>query len=533
MIFMARYVAKVSLEETVIDANNNNPVLESEFTNDDEKRADENYQLEMPDDILADKNPDIEDEGGIEKQKLEASVGDHRATGDNLVKSTEEIHIGLVALENIYFQLEKTIQTQAKLTPAMASIVNHAVNTIDRNVGMNKTGLPSLESYNDSLAYSSSQIALEGIADRIKESIVRFGENTARILKNMVGLANSMTPLINGQIARLEKVKGELNSAHRDAGQKEVHGGFVKQLAIDGKAPDAKTVIQTASYLDQCLAEILDKKSVDQAGQYIEQAAKAFESGINDTLTNKRDTHTNPLWGLVFRPELVHVYTVEKTLKYIKVDTSIAPEFFKLYPSVSKVNHSFDKGSVDRILDTKRSLPLFGNKVLAISQYKREVEVSGARHAIPKLTLINFGPKSEQDTIQALKPQEQSQVLDLALKMLIKARDFYKDYATRNQRCMDVFMKSYRLMADISKAHRGIGNFSKAQVIAAAHDIQSFYTRIYWNGLFDSQGKIADYARKTASNLITLVEHSSKGAQGSTPSTESLDTETGFESSFV
>lgn len=527
---MARYNPSLESDNLVpekqgteIDANTNNPVLEVEQPKSEDKPEDFEYSETPELDKGAAKESDYVFTGSDENTKeAEAFIGEQKKEGDNIVKEIGETNNVLETLDSVATEMYNIIRKEGRISSLEAVTLGMHLAAVDRVSGYKAKEAPALENFQTpALAYSATQASFEGIGDRIEAGLERLGENIVRLMKNGVGFAGSLTVLIDRNLARIAKLRTSINAAHRDAGQKEVKGGFIKRLQVDGNTPDANTVEKTATYLAQCMTEILSNSQTKAAAQYVRAANDTLIKAASDGMDNV--DHTNPLWLLIFSPEFLVSLNYNKVANTFKIDGSVAPQLFKVYPSAAKVNHSFGDMRADKNLEIRRSLPLFGNRAIAVSQYRSTVEVGCGRHSIPKLTLVDFGEGRGDSRAQALTGQQQKQALDSAEKILLVARDYFKNYATRNKECMDTYMRYFKQLQKWRNNNTGRGQGEKTISVAAGIQIMRYYSNLYWTGIFAQQSDIASYGRKTAAALIDLVEASSIGAQGSKPSTESFD----------
>jgi hypothetical protein len=355
---------------------------------------------------------------------------------------------------------------------------------------------------------------MEGVLDKLAEATNNLSLNISRLFKNGIGLARSMTPLIDSQINRARLLQNSLNSARRDAGQKEVAGSFVKSLSIDGKAPDASTVLKTAAYMAQVTKEFVSPKSITEATRFIREAQKNLKNSIDLDNIDKPSTTLSLFMSfvVVLGPigkvaEIVHDATSRnKTLKQIKVDGTISPRLFEYYPSIAKVTTN---GS-NKNLDYKKSLGLFGNTEIVLSQYKPVVSQDIRSHEVPSIQFEKIGAPAT-GTMQALNPSQQKDALSSAISILVDISGYFKDYATRNEQCMRAYQAAYKDEVSFIRSNL---TYEKAESRRAIYGIFDFYTRVFWRGIFKQQAAYSIYARKSAKALIDLVETSSAEAQG-------------------
>lgn len=510
-----------SMEENTLDANDNNPLLKAE---DPAKQAEEDG-AKMADDYEYVESEAVEGENQKPDEAIiQGEESELVGKLDNIVEESANGGAVVQALASVAQEMMQIIATNGKLSPTEMLLVNHTVSSCEKLVPSLRNpnvAMPSMEDFKMvGMQYTCSQVSLEGVMDKVKTAINNLGLNIERLFENGIGLARSMTPIIDSQIARITKLRSQLNGAHRDAGQKELSGKFVKTLSIEGRAPDAATVVKTAAYLNQVTSEILAPSIQQGAVNYV----KAAQAVIREAMHAEKLKSPSALLATIikmFMPannlggalSAAHDdYLRDKVGKQVRIDGKVAPELFKLFPSVAKVR---DVNTDEDFLEAMRSLSLFNNKVISVLQYKKEVTADLRMHMTPTLKLTSLG-KGYGKTMQALTAAQQGDVLDSALAILQNARGYFKDYASRNRACMTVWQSAYQ---DVLKMEN-----SKQGMIARQMCIEfiRMYTRIYWEGIFDHQAKISIYARRVTSALVDLVEASLGAAQGGSPSQEAI-----------
>lgn len=512
--------------ESDLDANNNNPVLNAE----DPAKAAEEAAETKPDDFEVIQPETIEGENVKESDVIfEGEVEEKLKEADNIVKESANTGDALQALASVAQEMHQIIAQHGKLSVADMMIAQGVVDSCESLVPSIKdteTQMPSMENFKTvGMQYTSSQVSLESVMDKIATAFNNLGLNVERLFENGVGLARSMTPIIDSQIARVTKVRGQINNANRDAGQKELSGKFVKNLTVEGRAPDAATTVKTAAYLNQAMAELLSDKVQNSAVNYVKSAQGVIREAMSGDLKSPSALLAFALKVLMPAGNLGAVlsqahdqYLSDKVAKQIKIDGKIAPELFTMFPSIAKIRDSRQDA---KYVESCRSLPLFGNKAIFVTQYKKEVSADLRYHLTPEVTLAPLGV-GKGKTIQALTAAQQADVLDSVLQMLQTSREYFKNYAARNKACMTVWQQAFKLTLELEKTKKGFSN-SIARTVCIA--LVKFYTRMYWEGIFQHQAKIAIYGRRTATALIDFVEASSAAAQGGSPSQESLPVE--------
>lgn len=482
---------------------------------------------------------------------------------DNIAKEGQENADAVEALAAVSCEMHAILADRGHLTAGEAMVLRGLVASVESAIpelATVETAMPSMEDFKlPGLEYSNANVSMESISEKINLALNKVETNMVRLFKNGIGLANSMTPLIDAQISRCATVKGSLNGARRDDGQKEVSGGFVKNLSVDGATPDANTVIKVAKYLEQCNGEIMSPRAMEEAKQLINQLQQTVRNGVDGDVIKSPSILLRTLivltaagyagikgakagfaagavtgnpgvavvagaagavaggWTTTIAGVLIAKNNMDKIVnKQIKIDGSVAPELFKLYPSIAKVNFAAAPQ-----LEGRHSLPLFGNRVINVTQYAKEIDITAYQRVVPSIELAKGGKKAEGKTMQSLNPSQQAEVLASAERLLITARNFYKDYATRNRQAMEVSQKTAKLIADVNK---NTSSITQRAVQNAFLSTMNWYSKMFWSGIFADQHKLANYTRTSAKALIDLVVASSAGAQGGeeTASTEAF-----------
>lgn len=516
----------LSMEGEDLDANNNNPLLNAE----DPAKAAEEAAETKPDDFEVIQPETVEGENVKESDVIfEGEVNDKVTAIDNIVKENTNTGDALQALATVAQEMQQILAQNGKLSTAETLIMKATVESCEALVPAlreSEIQIPSMEDFKTvGMQYTSSQVSLEGVMDKIATAFHNLGLNIERLFENGVGLARSMTPIIDSQISRITKLRGQLNSAHRDAGQKEVGGKFAKLLSVEGRAPDAATTVKTAAYLNQAMAEVLSSKVQNLAVGYVKEAQGVIREAMSADLKSpslllavalKLLMPSGNIGAVLNQAHDQHLQ--DAVAKQIRIDGKVAPELFALFPSVAKVRDTREDA---KFVEARRSLPLFGNKAIFVTQYKKDVTADLRLHLTPEVVVrplgVGYGKK-----LQALTAAQQADVLDSALQILQTSREYFKDYAARNKACMTVWQQSFKMILELEKTKAGFRNSIARQACMA---LVKFYTRMFWDGIFQHQAKLAIYGRRTATALVDFVEASSSAAQGGSPSQESLQVE--------
>lgn len=530
---MSNPFLKASMEANTLDANDNNPLLKAE----DPAKAAEEDGAKLANDFEYVESEAVEGENqkpdeAIIKGEESELVGEL----NNIVEETAKESDTISALASVAQEMYQTIQARGKLLPVEALLIGKAVQSFESAMptlaGADRQ-MPSMEDFKVvGMQYTQTQVSLEGVLERLDRGINNLNLNIDRLFKNGIGLARSMTPIINSQIERANSIKSTIDKSLRDAGQKEVGGGFVKNLQVDGRAPDAATVVKTAAYLNQCLSEVLSDSATVAASRYI----KAAQDNVLQSIDLEKIDRPN-IWinfALLMIPGIGGVLDaiktsmdVNKVLKQLRIDGTISPELFKMYPNISKINHT----GANKNLDYRRSLPLFGNRSIVISQYKAQATQNLHRHEVPSITIEKNG-RGEGRLMQTLTAAQQSDVLDSAIAILTTSREYFKNYANRNADCMRAYQNAYEQRHKFWKNNPGTENALSRGIVV---NLFEFYTGLFWRGIFRRQAELSIYGRRSASAMIDLVASSASANKGGSPkaSQESLSVDTSPSNPFM
>lgn len=523
---MGRYSGKavtisndfVSQESNTIDPNSdNNPLLD----NDDPSKGNE-PDREHGDDFQVAGEDLVEVKKVTENEVYEEGEVLNKITSiDNIVKEGQTNSSVIEALAAVSTEMYGILATHGKMTPGEYLAVSGIVASCEAampSLRETETAMPSMEDFKiPGLGYSNTNVSMEGIGEKIDSAFNTLGLNIERLFKNGVGLANSLTPLFTSQINRANTLRGSLNNAHRDAGQKTVSGKFVSALSIDGHAPDATTVLKTVNYLGEITDQVLSYASLERAQANVTTSMQAIKEGID--LKNVKRTGFLAKLIVLFGGNNVVTFLASEGIKsdiydQLTFDGDYTIDMFEAYSTLAKVQASSDH----KHLEARKTLPLFGGNEIVVTNYKRNFSTKINHSAVPSIRLIK-GDKSGGGEMQSLSGQQQQQVIAGALKILLAGRDYYKNYAVRNKRAMDTFKAAFKGQQQSTRDNIDAGRRFENLYVNNAYN---YYTRLYWRGIFVDQSKIGVYCRKTAKALLDLAESSSAGAQGGSVSTEAF-----------
>ena len=537
---MGRYTGKVvtgsnpfigSMESNTVDPNaDDNPLFDTQ-TEDGSADRDHGNDFEVA-------GEDLVDGAKVSEGQIitEGEVLNKINEIDNIVKEGNTANNVVEALAAVSTEMRAILADSGKMTPGEFMVMRGVIASCESampSLRSVETAVPSMESYKiTGLEYSHTNVSMESITEKLSSAMNNLKLNLQRLFKNGVGLANSMTPLFNKQIERAQRVRDQLNSAHRDDGQKTVTGKFIKNLSIGGRSPDANTTLKTARYLAEVSKQVLSFDSTTLASDHIKNALTFIDSGVDFTKLEKpsmwllfviwiskaMSVVAHPLADAVANAGAAAENEVNRRVfDKLRVSGDMAPELFNVYSTVAKVGTP----SKSKNLESRKSLPLFGGTELVVSQYAKEINMTLGHDAVPSLEVVrdrNWGGAKNPE-IQSLTSQQQTQTIDAAIEILSVGRDYFKNYAVRNGRCMEIYQRAYQMKVATRKESKANGFSSADKYILPVYN---FYARLYWRGIFSDQAKFANYARTSAKALIDLVDASSTGAQGGaeTPSTE-------------
>lgn len=422
--------------------------------------------------------------GGVEVEFKKIAEGQTEI--ENKVQALTEI-------ENVAIEMMKIVEKNGALTAMEAMMVEVALNNAVRNLPEELRGfdLPSMENYTVlGLAASSTEVSLEGVLDKISTLMNNITLSIEKQIKNAFGFIGSFTPLINRLMARAVTVKGMLKDSNREAGLKEIKFKQIKTLIVDGKVPEGKTVIQTLKAHQQVITEILSTDAEDAIIGFIKESNAALSKG---KVAEKDYDDVN------FTPNAVTVAAVTY------------PSIFKLFPSAAKMQTAGVHGYTDDNMEFRRSVPLFGN-VAAVTYSNKENPKTNNVTVVwaPGLTFERLGDTPATDTAFVLTHKEQVQVIDGVIAELSMTLEFWKSYANRNKKVMQMYQQVHKQWLN-DKNNSGMLSLQR-DVSRFAKDMAVYYKAV----LFGARYAAAMNVKGTTSMLISYVEASARATQADT-----------------
>lgn len=506
--------AFVSQESNSVDPNTDkNPLLDNSDPTDgaepDRKHGDD-FQVAGEDLVEVKATPESEfhQEGEVLNKINEI---------DNIAKEGQDTADAVEALAAVSCEMYAILADRGQLTSGEALVLRGLVTSCESAIpalANTETAMPSMEDFNiPGLGYSNANVSMEAIGEKIDSAMNSLGLNLERLFKNGMGLANSLTPLFTSQIKRAQAIKAGLNNAHRDAGQKTISGSFVGSLSIEGRAPDANTVLRTAGYLGDITDQVLSYSALDSARNNVTNAMNAIKNGVD--LKDVKKTGLIAKLIVLFGGNnpvtfLTSIGVRDAIYSQLTFDGQYTIDMFGLYSSLAKVQTSSEAAH----LEARKTLPLFGGTEIVVTDYRKNFSTQINHTAVPSIRIVKGKKTADSSEMQALTSQQQQQVTDAALKILLAGRNYYKDYATRNKRAMETFKAAFKMQQQTNRENIAADRRFENMYVTNAFN---YYSRLYWRGIFIDQSKVASYCRKTSKALLDLVEASSAGAQGGSP----------------
>lgn len=520
---MSNPFLKASMEENTLDANDNNPLLKAE----DPAKAAEVDGAKLADDYEYVESEAVDGENQKpDDAVLVDAVKDTTTEVNNIVKEATNTSDTLDAVASVSAEMYKILTTSGKLATSEILIVQNQLASLEAHASWIKdvdVAMPSMEDFKTpGLQYTTSQVAMESVVGAVFRGLERMAVLIQKIVSLGIGAARKHLSLVGSRIERAQKLMTSLDNSHREAGLKEISGGFAKALLVDGKAPDATTVLKTAAYTNVVAKEFLGGEIYKQAENFTKTAAEQIFNNTNLTSTKQPSGVLTTLCiilgfsaastgsPLMVLPLIKVISDTIKTQRTFKMDPSVSPQIFKMFPNISKLNYTGDE--VDECYDCKRSLPLFGDKTLYAYQLKNTLNPQSlSRTNFPSVILINEGsPKGNGFALQALNSSQQKDVLTSAINMLVTAKEYYDSYAERAKSLYRVNQEGIAKGKALQKQGDNVGRQWAGALTAST--MTGIY-RVYWSGLLEDQSRFAAYLVKTADQLIQFVEASSAAAK--------------------
>lgn len=511
---MSRYTSKskltVSQEENHIQAEPTAPVEQPLDTPTDFKAVDETLKTTVAISDNTESPESLSKTVQVELQK----VKEGETNIENALKAAENIVNVSVESMAIY---DPAINPKAngKMNRTEAMLMNLCMELNHQATGVDTTfDMPSLESFDGGLAYGSTEVSLEGLAEKIDTAIHNVGLSIEKSVLNGIGLAKSFTPLIARLRSRATAALRNVNESNREAGKKEVSGSFAKKLSVDGRSGEAKTILKTADTLATITAEILDESKADKVVGYVKESQRALMSGLD---LDDDKFQRNPLYLLLFGFGAVGSATgliiADKMASQVKISPEIVPDLTALYSNSVKHTYIIDSPKGGKTLDAKRSDNLFGGKVVSISKYKSTIDVRLNNNTVPSIKLITINDQQADGVCQTLTSKEQKEVLMKAGIILDSVEGYWKGYAARNEARKKVYQEAFKTLMGLRREAYTYGGTRKLFAVAALQGYPKYVTWLFWRGVVKAQKEIAVYGKDCASALIDYAIASTAATQ--------------------
>ena len=125
---------------------------------------------------------------------------------DNIAKEGQENADAVEALAAVSCEMHAILADRGHLTAGEAMVLRGFVASVESAIpelATVETAMPSMEDFKlPGLEYSNANVSMESISEKINLALNKVETNMVRLFKNGIGLANSMTPLIDAQISR-------------------------------------------------------------------------------------------------------------------------------------------------------------------------------------------------------------------------------------------------------------------------------------------------------------------------------------------
>lgn len=436
---------------------------------------------------------------------------------DDLITETNKVE----ALAAISCEMHAVIADKGRLTTGEYLVMSNAVSAIlggqEQPIAM-----PSVESYaNDGIQFANTQVSLESISESIARTVTNISLSIEKGFKNMVGLANSMTPIITSRLKSALMVRDQITSASRNEGEKTVKFKLANALKIEGRIPDPKTTVNTAKYLSGVTSELLSGKDVSEITGHLKKVQSILADNLDLSDVKRSSTVTKLLYFVSGIHPLPHSIATEVVSGAIHdkltFSTEFMPSLFKLYPTVSKVKRSAGLGQFNAM----GSLPLFGNTVVAVEDLKANLDLAIYQPTPPTVSLLSVEDGTKPvDEILTLTHGQQLEVIDAVIDILKTTAKYYGDFKVRNAALIELSKSAFEKQMGVYRNSKETGHSFEYRFIANA---MNYYNRLYWKGIVGVQSTFAQYASTTCRNLTEYVKVSigAVNSEGTTVSAES------------
>ena len=472
-------------------------------------------------------------------EALELVNREDYAKVEDSFRETGEVGQAALELFDIAAQLENIISTEGKLSHVEKALLTLSLNKVEKDSG-ESLNIPSLEDSSNS--FSASQASMEGVIFKAWSNFLNwFGNSMQRTILTTVHFFKSFTPLIAKRKKRAEEMLSRVNNSNREAGLKEVSGAWVNKLRIDGKVPEAKSVLDNLKYLNEisdvflgynadydlhnCLQVAIEEMTKDIKADKVEKpsnwwwiasilfAVAAANSKSNTGYhANKAGSDAAAL-GMDLRAMFL-------AMKSMPLNNNTMPQLFNIYKPMAKTKISDN----DERIETYRSEFLLGNVYFKVSQLAWGQKFKDKSKILTKFVwdinghglgvVLRKGDRSYSDnqTIQALTSDQQREVLQQVIRQLDFCIEFYNDYGARITRRYEVWRASFGKVKNIF-GDEFMLNPSKVSAHNALVNILNLITEMYWRGVYGTQIDYIKYLNTTAEALTTYAYESMRNSQ--------------------
>lgn len=434
---------------------------------------------------------------------------------ENALKAADNVVTTSLEAMSIYDPSVNKMAT-GKMNRTEAMLLSLCMDISSKTTGVDTyLDMPSLECFEGGMAYGSTEVSLEGLAEKIDTALNNIGLSIEKSILNGVGLARSFTPLIGRLRARAQAALRNVNDSNREAGMKEISGSFAKKLSVDGRSGEAKTILKAADALATVTAEILDESKADKVVAFVKQSQRGLMSGLD---LDDEKFQRNPLYLLLYHffgraGEIGATIIADGIANQVKVTSDVMPDLTAIYSNTAKHNYVIDSPKGGKTLDAKRSDDLFGGKVVSISKYKPTIDVRLNNTTVPSIKLITINDIIGDGKCQTLTSKEQREALTKAIIMLDAAESYWKGYGTRNEARKKVYQEAFKTVMSLRREANSFGGARKMFAVTALQSYPKYITWLFWRGVVKSQKDIAVYAKDCASALIDYAIASTAATQ--------------------
>lgn len=438
-------------------------------------------------------------------EKLAAGVVSSVKTLEEGVTQVENDISAVRELENVATEMRAIIAAKGAMTSAEARMVQVAVDNALRKTGV-VADMASMEAFDATgTASYATDVSLEGVGDAIASVAEKMAHRILEGFNNIAGLAKSLTPLLDRNLKRAQAVLGQINNSHRESGLKTiVDDDLCSDLILDGKVPEAATVLKTAQYLQTITDELFSGSDQKLAEEYLSLANKAAVAAQKETDYPFKDI---PLL-LLFAPVIGAAAqgTVNKSaVRLTKVPSNGLPKLSSVFPSISKANHPLDGKNTANLI-AHRSLPLFGNQHIIVTDFKPTVDVTIKEKAFPSITIKTTNDNWSGNEIQTLTSNQQADLMKIVIAILGKLITHYRTFGRRNEVMRKAYDKALESAFNVKEERKD------AVPRVAVYVIRNLAHRLAI-GLYGDQGKIAKAFAYNCDSLINYAEKSRKATQ--------------------